>query len=82
MSFKQLPFTYVELYVYMHVYIYKERLLCGGGEKEKTPLPRASKHYSSVCVISNMIYTTNGFLLNILHGTRLSHLVQSAHFKF
>lgn len=80
MSFKQLPFTYVELYVYTHVYTYKERLLRGGGES-KNSVPRVTKHYSSVHAISNMIYTTNGFLLNILHGTGLSQQVQSAHFK-
>lgn len=50
-------------------------------EEKKNTLWRATKHYSSVCVITKMIYTTNGFLLNILHGTRLSQPVQSAHFK-
>lgn len=53
-----------------------------GEEKEKALILRATKHYSSVSVISTMIYTTNGFLLNILHRTRVSQLVQPTHFKF
>lgn len=78
MSFKQLPFTYVELYVYMHAYIHIREIIVG----EKKPLYQDLQSISLQYVTSNMIYTTNGLLLNILQETRLSQLVQSAHLKF